>query len=141
MIDALKDYPVVIRENVRWGDMDAFEHVNNTVYFQYFESVRVKLFERIGFFPHPRDGKVGPIMAGLNCRFCRPLRYPDTIQIGAKVTSVQDDRMETAYVVWSETLNAVAAEGTGLVIAYDYAANARGELPAEVKAAITALAK
>lgn len=141
MTDALKDYPVVIRENVRWGDLDAFEHVNNTVYFQYFESVRIKLFERIGFFPHPRDGKVGPIMGALNCRFRRPLRYPDVIQIGAKVTTVQDDRMETAYIIFSETLNAVAAEGTGLVVAYDYAANARGALPAAVKAAIAALGR
>ena len=35
---SLQGYPVVIQESVLWGEMDAFQHVNNTVYFRYFES-------------------------------------------------------------------------------------------------------
>ena len=33
---------------IRWGDMDAFGHVNNTVYFRYMEQVRISWFEQIG---------------------------------------------------------------------------------------------
>ena len=37
----LENYPVVIEIPVAWGDMDAFQHVNNVAYFRYFESARI----------------------------------------------------------------------------------------------------
>ena len=39
-------YPVVIEIPVAWGEMDAFQHLNNIVYFRYFESARIAYFER-----------------------------------------------------------------------------------------------
>ena len=41
MQDLEKEYPVVIEQPLIWGDMDAYQHVNNTVYFRYFEDVRI----------------------------------------------------------------------------------------------------
>ena len=46
MLD-LYDYPIVVEIPVAWGEMDYFHHVNNTVYFRYFESARVKYVEAI----------------------------------------------------------------------------------------------
>ena len=43
-----KDYPVILSQDIIWGDMDAFGHINNTVYFRYFENVRIEYFNRIG---------------------------------------------------------------------------------------------
>ena len=34
---------------MRWGDMDAYRHVNNTVYFRYMEQARVEFLEQIGY--------------------------------------------------------------------------------------------
>ncbi|MCB0148997.1 MAG: acyl-CoA thioesterase, partial [Caldilineaceae bacterium] len=48
MHDLLAGYPVVIEIPVAWGEMDAFQHVNNIVYFRYFESGRIAYFERAG---------------------------------------------------------------------------------------------
>ena len=45
MSPVLEGYQVTIDVNVAWGEMDAFEHVNNVVYFRYFESVRMAYFE------------------------------------------------------------------------------------------------
>ena len=45
----LQNYPVVIEIPVAWGDMDAFQHVNNVTYFKYFESARIAYFEKIKF--------------------------------------------------------------------------------------------
>jgi acyl-CoA thioester hydrolase len=47
MQDLLKNYPVVIEIPIAWGDMDAFQHVNNIVYFRYFESARIAYFEKL----------------------------------------------------------------------------------------------
>ena len=48
MQELLDAYPVIIEIPIAWGDMDAFQHVNNTVYFRHFESARLAYFEKIG---------------------------------------------------------------------------------------------
>ena len=40
-----KEYPVVLNQDIIWGDMDAFGHINNTVYFRYFEDARIAYFD------------------------------------------------------------------------------------------------
>ena len=44
MNSPVADYPVVIETPVAWGEMDAYGHVNNIVYFRYFESARIAYF-------------------------------------------------------------------------------------------------
>src|SRR5262245_20383692 len=79
-----REFPVVIEIPIAWGEMDAMQHVNNIVYFRYVESARMAYFERIGFLEHQRVTGVGPILAWTNCRFRRPLTYPDTVRVGTR---------------------------------------------------------
>lgn len=58
---------------VRWGDLDALNHVNNTVYFRFFEEARVQLFSKVGLMPPSR--KAG-VVAHVSCDFLKPLMYP-----------------------------------------------------------------
>lgn len=60
---------------VRWGDLDALNHVNNTVYFRFFEEARVQLFSKAGIMPPSR--KAG-VVAHVSCDFLKPLMYPAT---------------------------------------------------------------
>ena len=94
MIDVETTFPVAVERPVRWGDMDAFQHVNNTVYFRWFECARIAYFQRVGF-----DGgeSVGPILAHTECRFRRPVAFPDTVVIRAGVVALGDDRFTMAY--------------------------------------------
>ncbi|MFX1677917.1 acyl-CoA thioesterase [Mitsuaria sp. CC2] len=62
---------------IRWGDMDAMGHVNNTVYFRYLEIVRVEWLDSLGHPPSP-DGQ-GPVIVNAFCNFHRPLAYPGEI--------------------------------------------------------------
>ena len=59
---------------IRWGDMDAMGHVNNTVYFRYFEVSRIDWLQSIGGAPDP-SGQ-GPVIVNTFCNFLRPLEYP-----------------------------------------------------------------
>jgi acyl-CoA thioester hydrolase len=59
---------------LRWGDMDAMGHVNNTVYFRYFEIVRLEWLYRIGAPPNPRG--CGPVIVNAFCNFIRQLEFP-----------------------------------------------------------------
>jgi acyl-CoA thioester hydrolase len=134
--DLLAGYPVVIETPVAWGEMDALRHVNNTVYFRYFESARMEYFERAGFWRHMERTGVGPILASTSCRFKLPLTYPDVVLIGASVPEVGEDRFTMRYAVASRRHARVAAEGEGLIVAYDYRELKKSSLPAEMKAGI-----
>ena len=64
---------------MRWGDMDALGHMNNTVYFRYLEQVRISWFDGIG-----RDCRTraeGPILGSIVCRFVLPAVYPAELEV------------------------------------------------------------
>lgn len=132
---ALDGFPVQLILPVRWGDMDAFAHVNNIVYFQYFESARIAYFERMGIIGGAPTGP-GPILASTQCRFRAPVTYPDTVTVGARVAEVGEDRFRMEYAVWSERLATVAAKGEGVVVSFDYGAGRKIALPEAWRAAI-----
>ena len=125
----LQDYPVIFEQPVSWGEMDVFGHVNNIVYFRYFESARMAYFDRIRYKDEMSATKIGPILAETKCRFRAALEYPDYVAIGARVTDIEKDRFLMDYAVASYRSGGIAAEGTGLVVSYDYAAGAKAPLP------------
>ncbi|HVF57739.1 MAG TPA: thioesterase family protein [Pyrinomonadaceae bacterium] len=139
MRELLKAFPVVIEIPVAWGEMDSFRHVNNIVYFRYFESARMAYFDRIGFWDYLEATGVGPILASTQCRFRIPLTYPDTVSVGASVTRMEEDRFVMKYEVMSQRHQKSAAEGEGLVVSYDYRAEKKAPLPEEIKERIKSL--
>jgi acyl-CoA thioester hydrolase len=132
--EALQAFPVTTELRVAWGDMDAFGHVNNVVYFRYFEIVRLRYFERIGFDLSRRH--ISPILGSISCRFRLPLKYPDTIVCGARVSEIGADRFTVDYAIFSREHQRLAAEGQSIVVAYDYAAAHKAALPAVLVRAI-----
>ena len=48
--DLLAGFPVIVEQNVIWGEMDAYQHVNNVVYFRYFENARLEYIRRLDWF-------------------------------------------------------------------------------------------
>jgi acyl-CoA thioester hydrolase len=137
--DLAREFPVTIEVMVSWGEMDAMGHVNNIVYFRYFESARIAYFERVGFLDAMRATGVGPILASTHCRFRIPLTYPDRVLVGASASELKDDRFVMRYRVVSESKNAVAAEGDGLIVSYDYRNERKAPLPPAVRTEIEAL--
>jgi acyl-CoA thioester hydrolase len=69
----------VMRLAIRWGDMDAMGHVNNTVYFRYIETARIAWFEEIGALPDPTGE--GPVIVNAHCSFIKQLKYPGEIEV------------------------------------------------------------
>jgi acyl-CoA thioester hydrolase len=69
----------VTRMPIRWGDMDAYGHVNNTVYFRYMEQARVEWIEAMGV--QVRPGGDGPVIISASCTFLKPMNYPATVEV------------------------------------------------------------
>ena len=129
-------FNVIYETPIAWGDMDAFGHVNNTVFFRLFESARMAYLSRIDF--SGASGGPGPILASTHCRFRRPLNYPEHVRVGDRVTEVGRDRFTMEYVIVNQR-DEVAAEGGGVVVAFDYTAGSKIQIPEAVRSAIREL--
>lgn len=129
----LTGYPIVVTTMVGWGDMDANRHVNNVMYFRYIEHARLRYFDVLGFSKMQEDEGIGPILSWTDCRFRRPLTYPDTVSIGARIRDVQTDRFAMDTVIVSHAKKHVAAEGKQHVVVYDYRHHHKAPLPEEIR--------
>lgn len=132
-------YPVRIAIPVQWGELDAYGHLNNTVFFRYFESARIEYLKRCGFLDSYDERSVGAILHSTECRFRRPLFYPDTVLVGGRATDVAVDRFTMGYAVVSTAADALAAEGSGVIVSYDYERHRKCALPDDVREKIEAL--
>jgi acyl-CoA thioester hydrolase len=135
----LAGYPVVVEQAVVWGDMDSYRHVNNVVYFRYFENARLEYFRRLGWFEYERQTGVGPILAATQARFRRPLTYPDTIAIAARAGSVGADRFTIDHIIVSHAQEAVVTDGHGTVVTFHYAQGKKEHIPDELRRRIAEL--
>ena len=139
MRELLHTYPVVIDIPIAWGEMDALRHVNNIVYFRYFESARMAYFDKLDIWNYMQETGTGPILAATSCKFRIPLTYPDTVSVGTKTTRIEDDRYLMNYAVVSHRHRKIAAEGEGLIVSYDYRELRKVSLPDEIKERIRRL--
>lgn len=133
MGDILKTFPVTVEIPVAWGEMDAFQHVNNIVYFRYFESARIAYFGKLNMIEYMDRTGIGPILSSIQCRFRAPLTYPDTITAGTRVSQIEEDRFTMDHIVFSHRLRKVVAEGDGLIVYYNYRERKKTHIPKELR--------
>lgn len=135
----LKDFPVVTEIKVAWGEMDALQHVNNAVYFRYFETARLDYFEKIGLLVDLQTSQVSPVLGETYCRYKLPVTFPDTLLVGARVTDMQDDRMTMEYHVFSKKWGKVVTVATGTGVMFDFKNNTKTSIPEHLRKSILEL--
>ena len=141
MKELISAYPVVIEIPVAWGDMDAFQHVNNIMYFKYFESARISYFGKINFMKVMNKTGIGPILASTQCIYKIPLTYPDYVTVGAKVDTIEKERFIMKYAVISHRHEKIAALGEGVLVTFDYQNNKKALIQDDIKKRIIVLEK
>ncbi len=139
MQDLLAGYPVILDIPVAWGEMDAFQHVNNIVYLRYAESARIAYLEQAGLNETMQGTGIGPILASINCRYLFPVTYPDTVRVGTRVTEIGADRFTVHFRIVSTRHGRVAAQGDSVIVSYDYSTGAKAPLPETMRASIIAM--
>ena len=132
----LADFPVIITLPVQWGDQDAFGHVNNVVFFRWCESARIEYGSRIGLTDLLATQRIGPILANISCNYRRQLKYPDTVQVGARITRIGRSSMTMEHAIYSEAQQALVADSTSTIVTFDYAANKSISVPESIRTAI-----
>jgi acyl-CoA thioester hydrolase len=135
----LAGYSVTIEIPVQWGDQDAFGHVNNVVYFRWFESARVAYFRRIGIMKHLGSERIGPILAAASCDYRRPIVFPDTVRVGIRAARIGRTSIGLEHRIVSLAQKVLAAEGTSTTVVYDYDVGHPHPVPDPIREAIEEL--
>lgn len=138
----LEEYPAYLQIPIAWGEMDAFGHVNNTVYLRQFESARIAYMHSAGMEEAMRGAErgsgVGPILASIYCRYKMPITFPDTVVAAARVVEIGEDRFTMQHRTVSLRHRRVAAEGECVIVTYDYARLTKAAVPEAMRAAMIA---
>ena len=116
---------------IRWGDMDAMGHVNNTVYFRYMEQARIAWFESLV----PRAdawGAISIVIVNASCNFRRPINYPGTVEVGVFAGGPGGSSVQTFYELKVE--QQLYADGAATVVFVD-----RSQKPLRIPETIRAL--
>lgn len=125
-----------MRMPVRWGDMDAMGHVNNTVYFRYIETARIAWLEQVGALPDPTG--TGPVLVNAQCSFIKQLKYPADIEVLSYVGPPGRSSFEMSHEIRivDETgcAGSLHAEGAAKVVWVDFQAEKSVPLPGAIRA-------
>ena len=128
-----------VRMPIRWGDMDAMGHVNNTVYFRYFEQARIDWFDLLGLPADPTH-PCGPVIVNAHCSFLRQLRYPGEIEVSTHVGTIGNSSFETIQEICRVDQPAViAASGGAKVVWIDYKREKSVGLPDDLRSRLAGL--
>lgn len=135
---SLAEFPVIITVPLHWGDQDAFGHVNNVIYLRWCETARVEYLIKVGLWNVAEEG-IGPILASFTCDYRRPLNFPDTVHVGARVTRIGSSSFRMEHRVISTVLDAVAADAHSTIVVFDYRRNKSVPVPEQLRRAIERL--
>lgn len=99
---------------LRWGDMDALNHVNNTVYFRFMEQVRIDWLEQFG---HITSASLdSPVVVTASCHFIKPITYPATVVVRLFAEPPGRSSFHTFYEIAVEGDDALCATGEARVV-------------------------
>ena len=141
MNNLLDEFAFQLKMDVEWGDMDALQHVNNIEYFKYFQKARIAYFEKNNSDNLFTESRISTILASTQCKFIYPLKYPDTIVIGARVDSIANEYFTMKYAVISNNNQRLVAVGDAKVVMFDYEKNKKASIPEVIKERIIELEK
>jgi acyl-CoA thioester hydrolase len=94
----------------RWNDNDMLGHVNNVMYYSYFEAIVVRFLMKEGGLDW-RGDTIAPLAVETLCKFRRPLSYPDIVEAGLKVAKLGTSSVTYAIGLFTEGVESPAALG------------------------------
>jgi acyl-CoA thioester hydrolase len=128
---------------VRWGDLDAFGHVNNAHYFRFMEQARVEWLEELHLFPSvdraAPAAATAPqvVVASLSCNFKVPILYPATLALSLFTGRIGRSSLATWHEIRSADGSVLHADGAATLVWIDTHSGRPVPLPDSVRAAAT----
>ncbi|MEH6355475.1 MAG: thioesterase family protein [Marinobacter sp.] len=119
---------------LRWGDMDAYGHANNTVYFRFFEEARIVWLAdiKIGM-----NGPTGPIIIKTSATFLKELKHPANLVITTYADKAGNTSLDTFHEIKDADSGQLYAEGYAKLVWFDHNTRSSCPLPDSLRALAT----
>lgn len=131
------NYPIVLEQKVAWGDMDAFGHVNNVIYYRYIESSRILYFDALNIF----EEDILTVVASNQCKYLKPVFYPDILKIYVRVDELRNSAFRMSYVLYSSQQQDIVASSEAVIVCVDKINMQKVSIPEHIKQKIIDLEK
>ncbi|MBA6413121.1 acyl-CoA thioesterase [Parahaliea sp. F7430] len=135
---ARADYRCFCPLTTRWSDNDIYGHVNNVVYYSYFDSaVNRYLIERGGLDIH--RGEVVGFVVSSDCEYFAPISYPETIEAGLRVEKLGHSSVRYGVGIFREGRDEAVAQGHFVHVFVERSTNKAVTMPEQLRAALEAI--
>jgi acyl-CoA thioester hydrolase len=125
------------RQAIRWADMDALGHVNNTVYFRYMEQARIEwLYAVARETGHGYAAGSGAVIVNASCTFTEPLLYPGDVEVRMFLAAPGRTSVASYYEIWKDDRR--HADGAAKIVWIDLASGRPMPLPDIIAAPLRA---
>ena len=129
------DYPYHLTIPTRWRDVDMYAHVNNVVFYAYFDTVIGHYLMTEGGLDYTTDNVVG-YAAETQCRFLKPLRFPDIIDAGLRVAHIGNSSVQYEVGIFKQGEADPSAFGRFVHVFVNRETNQPTPLPPKIRAAL-----
>lgn len=113
--ETIVKYPFPVKQQVLWGEMDAFNHINNVIYFRYFETGRVIFFNKSDLWKLFIDENIRIVVGKLECNYIREITHPAEIEISVGIKKIGNASLTVHHKVVCN--GEIAAHGDGIIVA------------------------
>jgi acyl-CoA thioester hydrolase len=129
------DYKVFYPINTRWSDNDIYGHVNNVVYYSYFDTAANRyLIEEGGL--DISNGEIVGFVVNSGCQYHAPISYPEPIEAGVRVDRLGNSSVQYGIAIFKDGVDEAVAHGHFVHVFVDRAANKSIAIPAPLKDAL-----
>ena len=121
-------------QRVRFGDLDAMQHMNNVEFLRFFETARIDYL--MGILPEHNPGsrrQFGFIFAECHIAYRSPAHFGEEIRTHIWPTALERSSIRVEFAMSSESDGRLLAEGYGVLVGYDYAAGESRPVPNELR--------
>jgi acyl-CoA thioester hydrolase len=137
-IPTIDDYPHVVDVTTRWNDNDLYGHVNNAIFYEYFDSVANDfLIGQGGLDIHGSD--VIGLVVESGCRYHAPIEYPATLRVGLRVDRLGNRAVTYGLAVFAPNVDLAVAHGYFSHVFVDRETRRPTAMPDGIRAALEQL--
>lgn len=122
----------------RWADNDAYGHVNNVIYYQWFDTAVNAWLIEAGLLDVANGGTIG-LVAETGCRYAQPLSYPEPVEVGLFVEHVGSSSIRYRIGIFAKASEEAAAEGYFVQVSVDREERRPAAIPDRWRAALEAI--
>lgn len=132
------DYCAFLSIDTRWMDNDAYGHVNNVVYYSFFDTAVNRWLIEQGVLDIAHSPAIG-LVVETQCRYTAPLTFPDRVTAGLRVAHLGTSSVRYEIALFRNDEDAAVASGHFVHVYVDRATRKTVEMPAEVRRVLDAI--